>query len=87
MGNDDKKDRLILPFSNSRKKVRYEVRFRESGLKYHNILDDDFIFATYDLPLPAVQKEYLDWIEGDYDFDVSARSKDMSDGFKSAKAD
>ena len=73
---------LIFPSPNARKEVDGVLRFRESGLKHHHAENEDFIFATYDLPLPAAQTEFLDWIESEYDVKIVQRTNDLNDGFK-----
>ncbi len=83
---------FIFPLPNARKEVDGVLRFRDpdsyrDGLKHHHVENEDFIFATYDLPLPAVQTELLDWIESEYDVKIVQRTNDLKDGFKVASKD
>nr|WP_157111695.1 hypothetical protein [Nonlabens spongiae] len=78
---------FVSPLPNARKEVDGVLRFRDpdsyrDGLKHHHAENEDFIFATYDLPLPAAQTELLDWIENEYNIKVVQRSEDLKDGFK-----
>jgi hypothetical protein len=76
----------IFPLKNSRKDVNYKL-IQRPDFYHYSIEDGDFIFSTYDAPIPAVQNALLEWITTDYQLQPKMIGTEIKEGFKSSPVD
>jgi len=81
---------FITPLKNSNGDYEYVLRFRESEnsqptstFQFYDTPVSNFLFGTYDAPLPSVQQDMLELIESESGKMTVLRSSQLEDGFKS----
>ncbi|MGB5982235.1 MAG: hypothetical protein WBG46_08830 [Nonlabens sp.] len=81
---------FITPLKNSNGDYEYVLRFRESEnsqptstFQFYDTPTSNFLFGTYDAPLPSVQQDMLELIESESGMMTVLRSSQLEDGFKS----
>jgi hypothetical protein len=76
----------VVPLENSKKKVAYK-RVEKESFYHYSLEDGNFLFSTYDVPIPAVQEALLEWVAYEYRYEPQMLDEDLSDGFKSVPVD
>ncbi|KQC32963.1 hypothetical protein AAU57_06220 [Nonlabens sp. YIK11] len=75
---------LLFPSQRS----RYSDAFAKANInniQYNDPTGDDFFYGTYDVPLPAAQKEYLDYFKTYYQVSPEYRGDTPAEGFRAVK--
>lgn len=57
----------------------------KNELQYHSPLNNSFLYGTYDLPLPAVNERYVEFMENKYQISIQKLGDSISEGFKYVK--
>lgn len=60
-------------------------KVKTAEIQYYSPINNGFLYGTYDMPLPAVNENYVKFMENKYQIKIQKLGDSISDGFKYVK--